>query len=188
MIARPSNAEQTVELPDYLPARMLNEFVYCPRLFFYEWVEGVFAHNQETVEGAIRHRKLDAAEGALPLAEELAASRALFHTRSIQLASEQHRLIAKLDVLEAAEGLVTPVDYKRGSPRSGESHGSPAPQAWDPDRVQLAVQGLVLRDNGYRCDEGIVYYAATKQRVRVPIDATLVQETLEALRRARELA
>ena len=38
------------ELPDYLPARMLNEYVYCPRLFYYEWVEGVFAHNQETVE------------------------------------------------------------------------------------------------------------------------------------------
>ena len=32
--------------PDYLPARMLNEFVYCPRLFYYEWVEGVFAHNR----------------------------------------------------------------------------------------------------------------------------------------------
>ena len=28
--------------PDYLPARMVNEFVYCPRLFFLEWVEGVF--------------------------------------------------------------------------------------------------------------------------------------------------
>ena len=41
------------ELPDYLPARMLNEFVYCPRLFYYEWVEGVFAHNRETVEGAV---------------------------------------------------------------------------------------------------------------------------------------
>ena len=27
-------------MPDYLPARMLNEFVYCPRLFYYEWVEG----------------------------------------------------------------------------------------------------------------------------------------------------
>ena len=47
------------ELPDYLPARMLNEFVYCPRLFYYEWVEGVFAHNQETVEGALRHAKID---------------------------------------------------------------------------------------------------------------------------------
>jgi len=31
-----------VGLPEYLPARMLNEFVYCPRRFFYEWVEGVF--------------------------------------------------------------------------------------------------------------------------------------------------
>jgi CRISPR-associated protein Cas1 len=28
--------------PDYLPARMVNEFVYCPRLFFYEFVEGIF--------------------------------------------------------------------------------------------------------------------------------------------------
>jgi len=28
------------DLPDYLPARMVNEFVYCPRLFYYEWVEG----------------------------------------------------------------------------------------------------------------------------------------------------
>ena len=37
---------------------MLNEFVYCPRLFFYEWVEGVFAHSADTVEGALRHETL----------------------------------------------------------------------------------------------------------------------------------
>ena len=35
-----------------LPARMLNEFVYCPRLFFYEWVEGIFAHSADTIEGS----------------------------------------------------------------------------------------------------------------------------------------
>ena len=35
---------------DLLPVRMLNEFVYCPRLFFYEWVDGVFADNRETVD------------------------------------------------------------------------------------------------------------------------------------------
>src|SRR3989442_12060376 len=45
-------------LPEYLPARMLNEFVYCPRLFFYEWVEGVFAESGDTVEGALRHEKI----------------------------------------------------------------------------------------------------------------------------------
>lgn len=188
MIAGNRGTERTVELPDYLPARMLNEFVYCPRLFFYEWVEGVFAHNQETIEGAIRHRKLDAREGSLPSADELAASESFFHTRSIQLSSETHRLIAKLDVLEAADGLVTPVDYKRGSPRLGDATDKSAPLAWDPDRVQLAVQALVLRDNGYRCEEAIVYYSATKQRVRVPIDDALVRETLDALEAARALA
>ena len=45
-----------VILPEYLPARMLNEFVYCPRLFFYEWVEGVFSHNTETQDGAFGTR------------------------------------------------------------------------------------------------------------------------------------
>ena len=38
------------ELPDYLPARMVNEFAYCPRLFFYEWVEGLFAESVDTIK------------------------------------------------------------------------------------------------------------------------------------------
>jgi CRISPR-associated protein Cas1 len=41
--------------PDYLPARMVNEFVYCPRLFFYEWVEGVFRESADTLEGSAQH-------------------------------------------------------------------------------------------------------------------------------------
>jgi hypothetical protein len=47
------------ELPDYLPARMVNEFAYCPRLFFYEWVEGLFQESVDTVEGAIQHKRVD---------------------------------------------------------------------------------------------------------------------------------
>ena len=39
----PIRSLTSASLPDYLPARMVNEFVYCPRLFFYEWVEGSFA-------------------------------------------------------------------------------------------------------------------------------------------------
>ena len=38
-------------LPDYLPARMINEHVYCPRLFYFEQVEGVFVDNEHTVRG-----------------------------------------------------------------------------------------------------------------------------------------
>jgi CRISPR-associated protein Cas1 len=172
-------------LPDYLPARMLNEFVYCPRLFYYEWVEGLFAHNRETIEGALRHQKLDAGSGELPPQEELPAEEKL-HARSVMLSSDTHQLIAQIDLVEAEGDLVTPIDYKRGSPRHDRDSGTL--QAWDTDRVQLAVQALVLRENGYRCLEGIIYYVATKQRVRVPIDDALVTQTLDYLAQARQLA
>jgi CRISPR-associated protein Cas1 len=178
-------ASQNDASPDYLPARMLNEFVYCPRLFYYEWVEGAFAHNRETVEGALRHTKLDSGKGELAPADDLPAE-ASIHSRSVTLSSDAYGLIAKLDLIEAEDGVVTPVDYKRGSPREDRATGELV--AWDPDRVQLAVQALVLRDNGYRCDEAVVYYVATKQRVRILIDGALVSETLDALRQSRELA
>lgn len=171
--------------PDYLPARMLNEFVYCPRLFYYEWVDGVFAHNRETVEGAIRHAKIDTGKGELPPAQELPAEETV-HSRSVTLSSETHGLIAKLDVIESDEGALTPVDYKRGAPRQDRETGELS--VWDADRAQLCVQALVLRENGYRCEEGVIYYVMTKQRVRVMIDEALVAETLTSLRDARALA
>ncbi len=173
------------ELPDYLPARMLNEYVYCPRLYYYEWVEGVFAHNQETVEGALRHAKLDArADELVPAGELMAEDRV--HSRSVTLSSETHGLIATIDLVEADGCAATPVDYKRGAPLKDGQTGEL--NAWDPDRVQVAVQALVLRDNGYLCDEAVVYYVQTKQRVRVPIDDPLLAETLAAVAGARAAA
>jgi CRISPR-associated protein Cas1 len=172
--------------PDYLPARMLNEFVYCPRLFYYEWVEGVFADSVDTVAGSLRHQKLERKEDALPAAEELVETQDKIHSRSVQLASDTHRLIAKLDLIEGKGDLVVPVDYKIGKPRKDDDKGELT--AWDTDKVQLAAQGLILRENGYRCEEGVIYYVATKQRVRVPLDDELVAFTLDALKQAREAA
>ncbi len=171
--------------PDYLPARMLNEYVYCPRLFYYEWVEGVFAHNRETVEGALRHSKIDARQEELAPAEELEPDDRL-DSHSVTLASDTHQLIATLDLVVNDGGAVVPVDYKRGAPRKNDETGEI--EAWPPDRAQIAVQVLVLRDNGYRCDEGIVYYVKTKQRVRVVVDQTLMRETLDARGQAFALA
>ncbi|MFW6106988.1 MAG: CRISPR-associated protein Cas4, partial [bacterium] len=170
--------------PDYLPARMLNEFVYCPRLFYYEWVEGVFAHNRETTEGSLRHAKLDAKSDALPAAEELGEEDKL-HSRSVMLSSDEHGLVAKMDLIEGDGEAVCPVDYKRGSPRKDEDG---ALELWDTDRAQLAAQAIILRDNGYACDEAVVYYVSTKQRVRLPIDETLIAETLDHLAAARRTA
>jgi CRISPR-associated protein Cas1 len=171
-----------IELPDYLPARMVNEFVYCPRLFFYEWVEGVFAHSSDTVEGALRHEKLERKEDPLPPADESGEEK--IHSRSVELASDTVRVIARIDLVEGEGGEVSPVDYKKGRPRDGDD----GPEAWAADRAQICVQALVLRDSGYQCREGVVYYSATRQRVRVPIDEVLVEETLNAIDAARRLA
>ncbi len=172
-----------VELPDYLPARMLNEFVYCPRAFFYEWVEGVFAHNADTVEGANRHEKLQRKEDGLTPAAELSPDEQI-HARSVQLSSEVHHLIATIDLVEGEGGVVSPVDYKKGSPRVTDE----GPAAWPADIVQVCAQALILREHGYRVDDAVLYYHATRQRVRVPIDEATTGLTLSALRGARTLA
>src|SRR5574341_375407 len=178
-IPRPQDREA---LPDYLPARMVNEFVYCPRMFFYEWVEGVFRESADTVEGKIQHGRVDEKATALPAPEEVEGEK--IHSRSVTLASETHRVIAKMDLVEVADGAVTPVDYKHGRPRETDK----GIELWPTDRIQLSVQGLILRENGYRCDEGVVYYASTRQRVRVPFEDELLAETVRTIGEARSAA
>ncbi len=56
-------------MPAYLPARMINEFVYCPRLFYYEQVEGVFLGSADTIRGSQAHKRVDQGSGALPSAD-----------------------------------------------------------------------------------------------------------------------
>jgi CRISPR-associated protein Cas1 len=166
---------------------MLNEFVYCPRLFFYEWVEGVFENSADTLDGRAKHTRVDSGPSTMPEAEDMNGE--TIHSRSVTLSSERVGLTAKLDLIESdtngGDGKnVRPVDYKRGKPR--EIDGIPAP--WPSDRVQIAAQALVLRDNGYACDEGILYYAGTKQRVRIVIDNVLIAETEELILQARKAA
>ncbi|MGH7162976.1 MAG: CRISPR-associated endonuclease Cas4g/Cas1g [Planctomycetota bacterium] len=164
------------DLPDLLPARMLNEFAYCPRLFYLEWVQGEFRDSADTVEGRWRHRNVDRPSGEIP-AEPGGSS---IHARSVELSSSTHGFIAKMDLVEA-EGLrATPVDYKRGKK---PEHGP-----YEPERVQLCVQALILRDKGYACDAGVVYYVESKERVAVPIDDALVARTLDLARQARATA
>jgi CRISP-associated protein Cas1 len=168
---------------DYLPARMINEFSYCPRLFFLEHVEGLFAHNADTVEGASRHARVDAKTDELPSANANSDHEPI-HARSVTLSSDTHGILAKLDLVEVEGSIATPVDYKRGSPRKlpdGSLTG------WDPERIQLCVQALVLREHGFQCDEGVLFFWETRQRVRIAFDDELVALTLDTIRGAREL-
>ncbi len=183
------------EQDQFLPARMLNEFVYCPRLFFLEYVEGQFAHSADTIDGAIKHRRVDKSVQELPQAKsrkgvtpaaadsgETEPEQPKLHARSVTMASDQFGVLAKLDLVEATGLRATPVDYKRGRPKIGDDD---LPTAWEPEQVQLCVQALVLRENGYQCCEGVIYFAETKQRVTIPITADLERLTVEAIAGAR---
>lgn len=165
--------------PDLVPARMVNEFAYCPRLFHLEWVQSRWADNLDTVEGRWHHRSVDDEAGAAPLPGEGEFRVA----RSLSLSSPTLGLVAKVDLAEAGEGgRVVPVETKRGRP-------APTPErVWEPERVQLCVQGLLLREAGYQVDFGEVFFAETRERVRVDFDRALVAHTLELVAELRQVA
>ncbi|MBL9145339.1 MAG: CRISPR-associated endonuclease Cas1 [Verrucomicrobiaceae bacterium] len=245
-----------VSFTDPIPARMLNEFVYCQRLFYYEFVDGVFVENADTERGSALHEKVDRGRGDLPKANkkkqgargaehgELALESGtatapgialedeqgepvrpdpsesesiapsgdiqdqvssiqppdtdIIHSRSASLSSERLGVVAKMDLVEVKVAKrdpqdffstrevlgVTPVDYKAGAPRPGED----ANELWPTDKMQLGLQILILRDNGYVCDDGIIYYRATKQRVRLIMTPEIEAWIIERITAARKVA
>ncbi|HET9049864.1 MAG TPA: CRISPR-associated endonuclease Cas1 [Chiayiivirga sp.] len=165
-----------------IPVRMLNEHVYCPRLAYLEWVQGEWADSADTVEGRHAHRRVDKPAGALPDAEQAEEEKLDIHARSITLSSNTLGLIAKLDLIEGEGSTVTPVDYKRGK-RPHIARG-----VYDPERVQVCAQGLLLREHGYTCDQGAIYYVASRERVSVPFDEELLALTRKAIVELRAMA
>lgn len=163
--------------PDLVPARMVNEHVYCPRLAYLEWVQGEFAHSADTLDGAYQHRRVDREEGQLPPPDDLPED--LRKARSVTMSSLPLGVIARMDLIEMEGGAVVPVDTKRG--RAPDIPDG----AWEPDRVQVALQVLVLRDNGYTSREGVAYYAASKRRVTVVVDELLEVRARAAVRELR---
>jgi CRISPR-associated protein Cas1 len=247
MAAVPEPTAQPAE-QEVLPARMLNEFVYCARLFYYEMVEGIFLHNADTRKGALVHERVDSGKGDLPAPEDREhahegssapdlslittdeSGQETIHSRSVLIGSDRLGVTAKLDLVEVTltapdvggsateytpkdSGCdldlfgqpissppskprrepkpvappkptvlkVCPVEYKVGVPKQGEA----GPLIWDADRMQLGLQCLILRDNGYTCDEGIIFYRATRQRVSLPVTPELEQWVLDRIAAAR---
>lgn len=172
-----------------VPARMVNEILYCERLFYLEHVQGEFEDNAFTVEGRAVHKRADRPGGKLPEpptpdegARDADPEAPPYVARSVWLSSERLGLTAKIDVVEGDEsGTVIPIEYKRG----------PAPDVPEgahlPERAQLCAQVLLLREHGYRCDEAALYFAKNKRRVPIVIDDQLEQTTLDAVARARAL-
>jgi len=169
---------------DLIPARRINDFVYCPRRCYLEWVQCEWADSADTVEGRTIHRRVDVSGPLLPDPSEMLDEepRPVLHARSVTLAAEDPGIIARMDLVEA-DGLdATPVDYKHGK-KPDVSGG-----VWDADRFQLGAQAICLLANGFRCSKAVVYYAGSKDRVEFPVSESLLAEVRDICRRIREMA
>lgn len=193
----------TQDVPDLVPARMVNEVLYCERLMYLEWVQGEFADNYFTVDGRAVHRRADSRPKALkptPVATPPSDARSgsdaddaesgpdeearPYSARSVWLSSDALGVTAKIDVVDVDETgrSVIPIEYKRGK-RPDVPEG-----AHLPERAQVCVQVLLLREHGFRCDHGEIYFAADRQRVAIAITENLIETTRQAIRRVRVLA
>lgn len=166
------------EAPALIPARMLNEFVYCPRLFYLEWVDQRWAENADTTHGTIAHTSVDKRGGAMPAPDQ--EERPLM-TTSVRLSDSDLGVVAVIDRVDHVDGGCSSVDYKVG-------HPAPNNEPWPADRAQALVQASLLHQAGYAVRSAELYYRQTHQRVAIPWRAELLDEVRDLVERARAVA
>ena len=166
-----------------LPVRRLHNYLYCPRLFYYQWVENLFLDNADTVEGKRVHRNVDApsrlkdpAELDLPEGSKL---------RSLKLESTALGLVGVVDIVEDAGDGPEIIDYKKGSARR-DANGERC--AKESDAMQVVAHAMLLGEQGVHAARGWIYYAAEKRRVPVEINEAAFNECRGKIAEAKVLA
>ncbi|MEK7767077.1 MAG: hypothetical protein AAB368_12645, partial [bacterium] len=138
----------------YLQVRNVAEYAYCPRLFYYMQVEGVFLPSADTEKGSAVHKRVDrpskadkpAENGEGGAEDEPDKPRAV---RSLALSSAKLGITGRLDLADIAGSVAVPIEYRKGRPRRialapppddpGEAEEEPLSRAepWPTDRVQV---------------------------------------------------
>jgi CRISPR-associated protein Cas1 len=167
-----------------MPVRRLQNYAYCPRLFYYQWVENLFEENADTAEGSAAHRQTDkpSALPEDPKELELAEGARL---RSLQLESETLGLVGKIDVCEGTGDGIEVIDHKKGSARRGENGERVAKEY---DAVQVAAYALLLREQGQVVSGASIYYAGDRRRVPVVLTDELLSKVVQLRDEARAVA
>src|SRR5260370_39085633 len=84
-----------------------------------------------------------------------------------------------MDVIEGEDGSVVPIDTKKGK-RPHIADG-----VYDPERVQVCAQALILEDCGYKVTEGAIWYSGSRERVRIVLDEDLRARARSAISELR---
>lgn len=181
--------ESAEERAANLPARMLNEWVYCPRLFYLMHVQGIFVPSADTVEGAAQHERARGRSRGAGL-EGPAWEGA--DIRELVFDDPELGISGKFDVVaRSPDGAFVPVEAKHGpAPSFGRAFrvlGIELPGiAWDNDQIQVGAQARLLRSAGHACDEARIYYRGSKSTVQLSVDDALIDAVARVVRAARE--
>jgi CRISPR-associated protein Cas1 len=161
----------------------LHNFIYCPRLFYFQWVENIFQENADTVAGSHLHRNVDKPSKVEdPKDLDLPEGAKL---RSLQLQSETLGIVGVVDIIEGTSDGAEIIDYKKGSARR-DSEGDRV--AKEPDAMQVAAHAMLLKEHGINAVRGAIYYAADKRRVPVEFSEELFSKVRKAIEEARAVA
>lgn len=175
--------------------RNIAEYSYCPRLFYFMEVEGVFLPSVDTEQGLAVHRRVDRPGAAVDEGEDRPRK-----VRSLALTSARLQLTATLDLAAMNGRVAVPIEYRKGRPRRVSLVPPPADpddaeqpllsavEPWPTDRVQVGLQAVLLEEAGYEVREAVLYYAAERRRVALPVDETLKVEALAVLEAAKVAA
>lgn len=172
---------------EFIPISALQHFVYCRRQAALIHVEQQWSENVATVAGRQLHEKSD-----VPATESRSAN--LRIARSVPLCNERIGIVGIADVVEfhrdstdlpkavvlpgnSGRWIAVPVEYKRGGPKKH-----------DADRVQLCAQAMCLEEMlDTTVGEGYLFYARTRRRMPVPINAELRRRTEDVAERMHAL-
>ena len=169
--------EYSVE-PQLVPARMLNELVYCQRLFHLEWVDGRWAHSDDTVQGSVAHDATDRRSGRMPAPDE---EEKPFTSIQVALSDPDLGVTAVIDRVDHEDGSSSPVDMKKGS---GPGDGG----MWPADRVQVLTQAVLLRRAGYSVNRAEISYLGSHHRASIDVGPNAEMEVRELVALARKVA
>lgn len=157
-------------MDDYIFLSALNQYDYCPRRYYYIFIESVFTENEHTVEGLLQHERANSGERSF--------QGEVLQLRSVYLYSRGLGICGKADVIEEKNGEIYPVEHKKG--RRGD---------WTNDELQLCAQALCLEEMlGRPVDRGYLFYAATGRRKEVRFSAALRDVTVSTIQAIRRLS
>lgn len=152
-------------MEQHLPLSYINHFDYCPRRFWYIYVQGQMVVNAHVLRGNINHERADTP------GYETDRAGVTIHRR-VYIVSHNLAINGICDLLEEhADGTLVPVEYKQG--KQGK---------WTNDQAQLCAQALCLEEmTGKPIETGYIFYFGSRRRVEVSFDAQVRNRTQQLI-------